>query len=106
VISVKKLSAKQAERIEAAVAAVLSRDFEHIRIIDVNVSPDSDRDGNDLLRIEVVFEGKLKGRDVKHAAGAVRRLRPTLEKFDGLFPLVSFVSKLDYERGNAKVAAR
>lgn len=103
----KKIKAKWAERIEAEIADVLGRDFQHIRILEVKVAQDLDRDGNDLLRIQVIFEGRLKGRDIKHAASAVRRLRPTLEKFDGddLLPLLSFVSKLDYERGHAKLGA-
>ncbi len=85
------------------VAERLSRDFENITIIDVKVAPDVDRDGEDILRIEVVFEGELKGRDIKQVAGAVRRLRPALREIDAdLFPLLSFVSRVDYGRGRVR----
>ena len=85
------------DRIAAIVAKKLSRDFENIKIIHVNVALDVDRDGDEILRIEVVFEGILKGPEV---ASAARRLRPALEEIDeDLYPLLSFVSKVDYDRG-------
>jgi len=83
-----------------AVATRLQRDFRNVRILRVNVAEDVDRDGDDILLIEVVFEGDLKGRDV---ASAARRLRPALEEIDAdIFPLLSFVSKVDYDRGRAR----
>jgi hypothetical protein len=87
-----------ADRVAETVAETLGPDFESIDIIKVNVSPGTDPDGNDLLRIEVVFDGTLRRADARHIASAVRRLRPALEELDiDLFPLLSFVSKLDYE---------
>jgi hypothetical protein len=91
------------DKVADIVADVLGRDFEKVKILKVNVTPDQDRDGNDILRIQIVFEGSLKGADARHAAGAVRRLRPALEEIDvDMFPLLSFVSKLDYERGRGR----
>jgi hypothetical protein len=93
------------DRVADIVADVLGRDFERIKILKVNVAPGQDPDGNDILRIQIVFEGALKGADARHAAGAVRRLRPALEEIDvDMFPLLSFVSKLDYERGRGREA--
>jgi len=91
------------DRIASVVTKKLSRDFENIKIIDVNVARDVDRDGDEILRIEVVFEGTLKGSDV---ASAARRLRPALaeETDEDLFPLLSFVSKVDYDRGRRSEA--
>jgi len=87
-----------ADKVASAVADTLGPDFENIKILQVNVSPGTDPDGNDLLRIEIVFDGTLKRADARHMATAVRRLRPALEEIDvDLFPLLSFVSKLDYE---------
>lgn len=88
-----------AGKVEATVADTLSRYFENIKIIRVDVDRDIDRDGQDILRIQVVFDGVVKGKDAASIAGAARRLRPALEKIDeDLFPLLSFVSKLDDER--------
>ena len=87
------------DHIADVVAEKLGRDFESIKILKVNVAQDVDRDGDEILRIEVVFEGKLKGADL---ASASRRLRPALEEIDGdLYPLLSFVSKVDYDRGRS-----
>src|SRR5262245_56521487 len=91
------------DKVADIVTEVLGRDFEKIRILKVNVTPDHDPDGNDILSIQVVFEGALKGADTRHAAGAVRRLRPALEEIDvDMFPSLSFVSRLDYERGHGR----
>jgi hypothetical protein len=87
-----------ADKVAETVAEVLGPDFESIKIAKVNVSPGTDPDGNDLLRIEIVFDGTLKRADARHMASAVRRLRPALEEIDiDLFPLLSFFSKFDYE---------
>jgi len=101
---VKKIDSK---RIEANVAKTLGRDFADIKIVAVNVSPDLDQDGEDILRIEVVFEGALKAADARHVAGAARRLRPVLEEIDpDLYPVLTFVSKGDYERGHRRSETR
>jgi len=85
------------------VAEILGRDFENIKILKVNVTPDQDRDGHDILRIQVVFGGDLKGTDARHVARAARRLRPALDEIDvDVYPLLSFVSKLDYEGGRGR----
>jgi len=92
------------DRVARIVAKALSRDFENIEIITVNVARDVGRDGGEILRIEVVFEGTLKGDDARQVAGAARRLRPVLqEEIDtDLYPLLSFVSKVDYDRGHRR----
>lgn len=90
-----------ADKVAETVANTLGPGFENIKILTVNVSPGTDPDGNNLLRIEIVFDGTLKRADARHMASAVRRLRPALEEIDiDLFPLLSFVSKLDYESGH------
>lgn len=87
-----------ADKVAETVAETLGPDFESIKIAKVNVSPGTDPDGNDLLRIEIVFDGILKRADARHIASAVRRLRPALKEIEiDLFPLLTFVSKLDYE---------
>ena len=93
-------------RVSRIIVDALSRDFENIKIIDVHLSRDLDRDGEEILRIEVIFEGKLKDKDIRRIAGAARRLRPVLlEEIDtDLYPLLSFVSKVDYDRGHRRGA--
>jgi hypothetical protein len=94
-----------ANRVASVVGKTLSRDFESIDIVAVHVTEDLDRDGQEMLRIEVVFEGDLRGDDALRVAGAARRLRPVLEEIDtDLYPLLSFVSKVDYDRGHRRSA--
>ena len=94
-------------RVSRIIADALSGDFENIKIIDVHLARDVDREGGEILRIQVVFDGALKGDDARQVAGAARRLRPVLvEEIDtDLYPLLSFVSKVDYDRGHRRSAS-
>lgn len=77
----------------------LSADFESVRIIEVEVTDDFDSDGDEVLRIDVVFEGRPRDLDARVMSGAVRQLRPKLEKMHELaFPLLSFISQADARR--------
>lgn len=83
----------------------LHKDFESVSIINVKVHRDVDFDGDDVLRIDVVFEGRPRdmGRLV---SGAVRHVRPRLkEEFNEFaFPLMSFISSRDAGRLNFEPA--
>jgi hypothetical protein len=82
--------------IKRIVTQTLRRDFDHIRILDVEIQEDVDSDGEDVLRINVIFEGTPKDLDAKKLSGAVRHLRPKLDKIhESAFPLLSFISKAD-----------
>jgi hypothetical protein len=88
-------------RIESAVARELRAIFDTIEIVKVTVTPDADRDGNEMLRVEIIFNGELRDTDARNIAGASRRIMPAIDSIvedDDLYPLLSFVSKLDYDR--------
>lgn len=88
-------------KLSTAISRELGKIFTNIEIVDVIVSPDADRDGNEMLRIEIVFTGQLRGQDAKNVAGAARKIMPTIDELvddDDLYPLLSFVSKVDYDR--------
>ena len=94
--TLKRLDTKQLSR---AILKVLGGMFDNIEIVDVVVSPDHDRDGDDILRVEVVFTGNIRGADAKKVAGASRHIRPAINEIDeDIYPLLSFVSKVDYDR--------
>jgi hypothetical protein len=98
----KKLDTKQLSRI---ISRELGKLFDNIEIVDVIVSPDHDRDGDTILRVEVIFTGDLRDTDAKKVAGATRQIRPALDEIDeDLYPLLSLVSKVDYERGHKRAA--
>ena len=84
--------------IKRVVKDTLSADFESVRILDVSVHSDLDTDGDEILRIEVLFDGKPKDIDARKVAGAVRQLRPRLSEISEAFPLLSFISRSDLGR--------
>jgi hypothetical protein len=84
------------ERIKGIVVDTLKRDAGNVRIVDVFVTSDVDGDGDRVLVIKVVFEGKPKERDFHSMSGVVRHLRPKLAEMGEMaFPLISFISKAD-----------
>lgn len=65
------------------------------RIVSVSVSEDVDSEGDQILVMKVVFDGRL---DASKAASALRHLRPALfERKESRFPLLSFVTRRDAE---------
>ena len=100
-----KLKKLDTKKLSEAISRKLGELFDNIKIVDVVVSADHDRDGDDIVRVEVVFTGDLRESDAKHVAGASRTLRPTFDELDvELYPLLSFVSKIDYDRGHKSEA--
>ena len=88
--------------IKRLISATLQVDFEDVRILEVRVRDDVDSDGDDILIIDVVFEGQPKDLDARKLSGAVRRVRPGLfELGEEAFPLFSFVSKTDADKSFA-----
>jgi len=94
-------------RVAKIVVDKLGKRFKDIEIVDVIVSSDKDRDGDEILRIQIIFKGVLNESDARQVAGATREVWPALEDEldDDLFPLLSFVSKVDYERGQRREAS-
>lgn len=93
-----------AKKLAEAITRVLGDHFDNMKIVDVVVSPDRDRDGGRIVRVEVVFSGDLKGSDARKIAGASRWIRPTLDELvdEDTYPLLSFVSQVENERGHKR----
>ena len=86
------------ELIKKAVKETLAGHFDSIRILKIDVKKDVDADGDDLLRIDVIFEGSPKDLDAAKLSGTARLLRPKLSQIhESALPLLSFISKADYE---------
>ena len=89
-------------RIKHIVTEVLSREFRSVRIVDVRVHEDVDPEYDNILRIDVIFEGRPKDLDARKLSGAVRTLRPRLNAIhESAIPLLSFISKADDRRRRA-----
>ena len=80
-------------KIAKIVKAVLASDFVDVKIVDVRVRDDFDSDGDEVLRVDVIFDGSPKDLDANSLIGAVRHVRPKLfEAQEKGFPVFSFIS--------------
>jgi len=92
------------KRIERIVRDALTRDFDNVEILSIGILEDEDTDGEDVLRIDVIFQGASKDVDAKKLSGAVRHVRPKLRAIgEKAFPLFSFISNKDL--GSKKLAS-
>jgi hypothetical protein len=85
--------------VKQAVNETFSRLFNHVRVIDVRVREDTAFYGDDILRIDVIYEGTVKDLDGKKLAGFIGHLQPKLEQIhEPALPLLSFISRADFYR--------
>jgi hypothetical protein len=93
-------SKMEMDKIAKVVKATLAADFGKVKILKVKVEKALDSDGQEILRIYVIFEGESKDLDAGAVSGAVRHIRPKLSKmgFDE-FPLFSFIADSDVGAG-------
>ena len=76
------------------IQAVLEEIFGDARIGDVHVALDYDKDGDEVLRVKVVFDGTQEQFDARKATSVVRHMRPRLAAVgQQAFPIISYVSK-------------
>jgi len=98
-------SMEHLNQIKEVVAETLRADFHNVKILRVDVDQDVDADGDDVLLISVVFEGRPKDLDASKLSGAVRNVRPKLRDIgEAAFPLFSFVSRRDAGLGKFETA--
>lgn len=82
------------DTIKDAVRETMTDQFRTVKVRDIKVNEDTDQFGDDVLRIDVVFDGKSL--NSKIIAGFVRHLRPRLyAKDEPKFPVVYFISSAD-----------
>ena len=86
----------QLNKVTEIIKDTIGSDFSNIEIIDIKVNTDVDFDGDDILRIEVVFKGSPKTVDTSQLSGMVRHIRPKLSDIGAeAFPILSFISDKD-----------
>ena len=85
--------------ITKAVFETLSRQLDAVKILDVKLNEDIGPEGEDVLRIEVIYEGDPGKIDPRIVSGMIRVLRPILnDAHESGFPLISLISKADLPR--------
>jgi len=83
--------------IKAMVEDTLLRD--RIPVVDVRIVEEVDWEGDEVLRIDVIFDGSIKELGGEKLSRAARHVRSGLnEVHESAIPLLSFISKADLHR--------
>ena len=91
--------------LKTVIQAVLKEIFGDARIEDVYIALTYDEDGDEILRVKVVFDGTEEQFDARKASSVVRHMRPRLATIgEKAFPIISYVSS--DEMGMVKDAVR
>lgn len=92
-------------RIQGIVRAVLERTFEDIEISDISVRQSRDEDGDKILIINVVFDGKAKRLDASKTSRLLRHIIPEIaQSGESGFPILSFIAKSELRKKNPAAA--
>jgi hypothetical protein len=85
--------------VKQAASETFSQLFSHVRVCDVRVREDTAFYGDDILRIDVIYDGTVKDLDGKKLAGFIGLLRPRMKQIhEPALPLLSFISRADFYR--------
>jgi len=89
------------DAVEKAILDTVSKDFSNVKILNVIVDSDVDFDGDEILRVQVIFDGSPRDLEPSVVTKSIRQIRPILSSFDVFaFPSMSFISAKD-----AKISA-
>lgn len=81
------------QELREIILAVLKEIFGDARIEGVNVAFAYDEDGDEILRVKVIFDGTEEQLDGRKASSVVRHMRPRLAAIgQQAFPIISYVS--------------
>lgn len=81
------------QELKRIVRSVLEEVFGDDRIGDVYVASAYDEDGDEILRVRVVFDGTEEQFDARKASSVVRHMRPRLATIgEQAFPIISYCS--------------
>lgn len=92
----------ETNELEKIIRSVLQDRFDGITIDSITVVPDRDEDGEPILHVKVVFDGKNKTLDARRAASVVRHLRPKIANFEDAFPVISYIAKSEIAKSKTE----
>ena len=88
------MAGNQELKLKRIVQKVLKEIFGEALIGEVHVARAYDEDGDQILRVRVVFDGIEDQFDASKASRVVRHMRPRLAKAgEEAFPIISYVSR-------------
>jgi hypothetical protein len=75
----------------------IAEEFGNVRFLGVKVVLGHDADGDEILRIKLLYDGAPDDLDIKKVGSLVRILRPKLLGLAGesAFPVISYISNAD-----------
>jgi hypothetical protein len=80
-------------QLDELILATLKDEFENIEISEFAVVKDTDSDGDEILRIKVVFDSENQALNTRKRMSLLRHLRPKLEKIgQSALPIFSFIA--------------
>lgn len=83
------------------VKSVLKSRFRNINILSIDITPDVDEDGDQVLIVRVVFDAEEKRLDISETSGLVRRILPKMKAVgETRFPIFSFIAKSEMRKIN------
>jgi hypothetical protein len=86
--------AREAKNIRDLLWPVVERELGGLKIVALNLQRDTDRDGDPVLLITVVFDDRKKDLNPKVISGMVRKVRPTLlDLGESAFPVFTYVGR-------------
>jgi len=93
------MTMKNTEKMKRVVETVVAEQFRDLRIVDINIRPEIDDDGDLYFFTRVIFDAKANWPETEIRVGLIRHVLPEMEKMeiDG-FPIISFVPDSAYRR--------
>ena len=92
------MSASQSQ-LEKTAREFLGHNFQGLKIVDVIVNKRIDYDNDEVIDLNVIYDGKFRAADVRSMSSAVWLFREQLEKIgETAFPLFSFISSDEVPR--------
>lgn len=96
---------KRDDAVRKIILAHLAERFEGVRIMAVNLRHATDADGDDILAINVVFDGKSNQLDPTKTSSVVRHVRPAIEVLgEHAFPVFSFIARSELGKTSPEAA--
>ncbi len=84
-------------KIADTIKKLIAIELAPVEILDVKVQTAFDREGDEYLRVNVLYDGVPRDLDFKKTSGMIRLLRPKLLELMGetAFPVISYISSSD-----------
>ena len=96
-VVIRTLLMRDLDKIRDIVRELVEGEIAPVEVLDVSVEESLDGDGDEYLRIRLLYDGVPKDLDYSRVVSIVRLLRPRLLELAGetAFPVISYISKDD-----------